>query len=46
MKMNSNKVVKFSGDGAVTNILEKPEAIAVAILKPIAADFPFLINII
>ena len=44
--MNSNNVFKFSGLGAVTNIFEKPHPNAAAILKPIAADFPFNDNII
>ena len=40
MNMNSKRVPRFSGLGAVTNILEKPQAIAAAILIPIAADLP------
>lgn len=38
--MNSNKVVKFSGDGAVTNILLYWYTIAPANAIPRAADFP------
>jgi len=38
--MNSNKVVKFSGDGAVTNILLYWYTIAPAKAIPRAADFP------
>jgi len=43
LKINSNKVLRFSGLGAVTNILENPQAKAAAILNPIAADFPYFI---
>ena len=39
-KRNSNNVFKFSGVGAVTKILEKPAAIAPAMIMPIAADLP------
>jgi len=34
-------VIKFSGLGAVRKIFENPQAIAPAILIPIAADFPY-----
>ena len=38
--MKSKSVPKFSGDGAVTNILLNPYTIAPAIEIPKAADFP------
>ena len=40
MITNSKKVPKLSGVGAVTKILEKPNAIAEEIASPIAEDFP------
>ena len=40
LKINSNKVFKFSGEGAVTQIFENPYATAAAIATPIAADLP------
>ena len=40
MKINSNNVFKFSGDGEVTKILEYPWEIAAAIAIPKAADLP------
>lgn len=38
--MNSKRVFKLSGDGAVTKMLLNPNLIAAAIPRPIAADFP------
>lgn len=38
--MNSKRVFKLSGDGAVTKMLLKPSLMAAAIPRPIAADFP------
>ena len=38
--MNSKRVFKLSGDGAVTKILLNPSLIAAAIPRPMAADFP------
>lgn len=38
--MNSNKVFKFSGEGAVISILLYPYATAPATLRPKADDFP------
>ncbi len=38
--MNSNRVLKFSGDGAVTNMLLNWYTMAPAKAIPRAADFP------
>jgi hypothetical protein len=38
--MNSNNVLRLSGEGAVTNILLNPNLIAAAIPNPMAADLP------
>jgi hypothetical protein len=38
--MNSNRVAKFSGEGAVTNMFEKLQRMAKAIVIPKVADFP------
>lgn len=40
MDTNSNRVLRFYGEGAVTNMLLKPSLIATARDKPIAADLP------
>ena len=41
-KTKSNKVLRFSGEGAVTKIFENPLAMAAEIDKPTAADLPFI----
>uniref|UniRef100_A0A182NDD8 Uncharacterized protein n=1 Tax=Anopheles dirus TaxID=7168 RepID=A0A182NDD8_9DIPT len=38
--MNSNNVIKFSGEGDVTYTFTYPNAIEPAIASPIAADLP------
>lgn len=38
--MNSNNVLRLSGEGAVTKMLLKPSLMAAAIPRPMAADFP------
>ena len=40
IKINSNKVLRFSGEGEVTKTLEYPNAMAPAMEIPSAADFP------
>ena len=40
LKINSNRVFKFSGLGLVTKMFEYPCASAAAMAKPRAADFP------
>jgi hypothetical protein len=40
LKVNSKRVVRFSGLGLVTKILEYPKAIAPAMASPKAADLP------
>ncbi len=40
MQMNSNKVLRLSGEGAVTKMLLNPSLIAAAMPRPMAADFP------
>lgn len=37
-------MLRFSGLGAVIKILENPQAIAAAILIPIADDFPWYVK--
>ena len=38
MNTNSNRVFRFSGDGAVTNMLAYPRPMAPAMARPSAAD--------
>jgi hypothetical protein len=38
--MNSKRVLRFSGDGDVTKMLEYPKATAEATARPKAADLP------
>ena len=40
MNINSNKVLRFSGEGAVTKILVMPSYRAAATMSPTAADLP------